>query len=104
MSSVIVKPFKRNLIPEAPITMHGAPATMHVTSPTSSLSSERVSVVEIVPLMSLALARVPQTKSANIDKLSSDTRLTEIWFIGAPYAVKVARGHRGRYGVQCQRA
>src|ERR1700675_5213391 len=95
--SAIVKPFRRNVIPGAPTAMHGAPATIQVTSPTSSLSSNMVSVVEMVPLMSVAWARGPQTKSANTEKTESIIRLERIWLIGPPYAVlKVAIGQRGR--------
>jgi len=50
-----------------------------------------VSVVAMMPLMSVAWARAPQAKSANTEKTESVIRLQSIWLIGPPYAVlKVA--------------
>src|SRR6267143_690269 len=55
-----------------------------------------VSVVEMVPLMSVACARAPQTRKANTEKTESVIRLERIWLIGPPYAVlKVAIGTTG---------
>ena len=82
------------------MTMQGAPATLHVTSPASSLSSETVSVVEIVPLMPLAYALAPQTRSPSTEKTEMMIRLERNRLIGPPYAVlKVAMGTGINYGV-----
>src|SRR5258708_7788365 len=85
--SVMVKPFRRNWIPGAPNAMHGAPATIQVTSPTSSLSSKMVNVVEMVPLMSVAWARAAQTTITNAGKTERVILLERIYLTGPPYAV-----------------
>src|SRR5262252_4949728 len=53
---VIVNPFRRRSMCELPNWIHGAPLTVHVTSPTRRLLSLIVRVVEIRPLMSSASA------------------------------------------------
>src|SRR6516165_6626531 len=53
---VMLYPFRSNVKPEAPKLIHGAPVTVQVTSPTRRLLSVIVSVVVIVPLISVAQA------------------------------------------------
>jgi hypothetical protein len=58
----MVKPFKSRVTFGAPMERHGAPVTVHVTSPTSLLLSMTVSVVVMVPLISVAQALPAHTK------------------------------------------
>jgi hypothetical protein len=53
--------------------IHGAPLTVHVTSPTSLLSSKMVKVVVIGPLISVARALPAQTMS--ITKVAHHTSI-----------------------------
>src|SRR5260370_6325293 len=63
-SPVILKPFKSSVMPGAPSAMQGAPLTVQVTSPMSLLLSVIVSVVAMVPLMSVAKALPAQKQTA----------------------------------------
>ena len=80
----IVKPRKSRVILGAPIAIQGPPSTVHVTSPTSSLSSVTVSVEEMVPLIFVAWAGVTKTKSANNDRSRTNNRLAGNGPIGPP--------------------
>jgi hypothetical protein len=55
--------------------------TLQLTSPTSRLSSEIVTVEVMVPLMSVAWARSAQTKSAKTTKAAIAIRLRGNRFI-----------------------
>ena len=52
---VSVNPFRRSSTWPLPNTIHGAPVTVHVTSPTRRLSSLIVRVLEMTPLFALAV-------------------------------------------------
>jgi len=87
-SPVIVKAFNRSTTLGALMVMHGAPLTVHVTSPVRSLSSMTVNVALIVPLIFAAWALpAPTTRCAATTKakyvgiLSRSTLLPPITLI-----------------------
>src|SRR5579864_734495 len=61
---VIVNPFNFSVSPGAPKLMQGPPVTAQFTSPTSSLLSVMTTVLEMVPLISVARADPVLRKSA----------------------------------------
>src|SRR5262249_513754 len=61
---VIVKPFSSSAMFGAPNAMHGPPVTVHVTSPTKRVFSDRIRVLTTVPLISSAAAAVPVSDMA----------------------------------------
>src|SRR5687768_242033 len=62
---VIVKPLRRNVMWDAAKSMHGSVVIVHVTCPTSSLSSVMNLVVVIVPEMFSAQAVPATTNPSN---------------------------------------
>src|SRR5437588_9459256 len=72
---VIVKPFNCSVTCEAAMAMQGALLTV-----------EMVSVVEMIPLISVACVRAPQTMSPNTKKTEIVRCLERNWLIGAPDA------------------